>query len=170
MNSRRPRIIRSTARAATGGVIVVAALLALMFFRGAGSGTGDGDSSNTSPSMITTESPTDAAEKPTEAKLADGGLTPDEQKALSDQVLSILIDEHDYLMEIPDDDSTIYRPAEIERLVELARQAEGDSNGIRVRILQRESARPSAEEKLKLALASAGVDVDALYQQSEFVP
>jgi len=170
MNSKRPRIIKTTARAATGGVIVVAALLVLMFFRGAGSGTGDGDSSNRSPSMVTTDAPTDGFEEPTEAKLADGGLTADEQKALSDQVLSILIDEHDYLMEIPDDDTTIYRPAEIERLVELARQAEGDSNGIRVRILQRESARPSAEEKLKLALANAGVDVDALYQQSEFIP
>jgi hypothetical protein len=170
MISKRPRVIKNTARAAAGGIIVVAALLALMFFQGAGSGTGEGDSSNPSLSMVTTESSSDGAEDPTDAELADGGLTADEQKALSDQVLSILIDEHDYLMEIPDDDATIYRPAEIERLVELARQAEGDSNGIRVRILQRESARPSAEEKLKLALATAGIDIDALYQQSEFVP
>ncbi|MCP4783934.1 MAG: hypothetical protein GY903_29240 [Fuerstiella sp.] len=170
MISKRPRVIKTTARAATGGVIVVAALLALLFFRGAGSGTGDGESSNPLPSMVTTESNADLAEKPSETTLADGGLTADEQKALSDQVLSILIDEHDYLMEIPGDSTTIYRPTEMERLVELARQAEGDSNGIRVRILQRESARPSAEEKLKSALAAAGIDVDALYQQSEFVP
>ncbi|HIE98474.1 MAG TPA: hypothetical protein EYG03_17210 [Planctomycetes bacterium] len=170
MISKRPRVIKNTARAAAGGVIVVAALLALMFFQGAGSGTGEGDSSNPSLSMVTTESSADAAENSTDADLADGGLTADEQKALSDQVLSILIDEHEYLMEIPDDDAIIYRPAEIERLVELARQAEGDSNGIRVRILQRESARPSAEEKLKLALATAGIDIDALYQQSEFIP
>lgn len=170
MNSQRPRVIKNTARAATGGIIVVAALLVLMFFRGAGSETGDGDSSNRTPSMVTTESGMDARETPTKAEPAGGGLTADEQKALSDRVLSILIDEHDYLMEIPDDAVTIYRPSDIERLVELARQAEGDSNGIRVRILQRESARPSAEEKLKLALASAGIDVDALYQQSEFVP
>ena len=170
MISKRPRVMKTTARAATGGIIVVAALLALMFFRGAGSGTGEGESSSPLPSMVTTESNADAAEKSSEPDLADGGLTADEQKALSDQVLSILIDEHDYLMEIPDDSTTIYRPTEMERLVELAQQAEGDSNGIRVRILQRESARPSAEEKLKAALATAGIDVDALYQQSEFIP
>jgi hypothetical protein len=170
MNSKRPGVVKSTARAATGGVIVVAALLALMFLRGGGSGTGDADSPNAAPSMVTTESPSDAAEDLARAESDVGGLTPDEQKALSSQVLSILIDEHDYLIGVPDDASTIYHPCDIERLVELAGHAEGDSNGIRVRILQRESARPSAEEKLKLALASAGVDVDALYQQSEFVP
>ncbi|MEO2019773.1 MAG: hypothetical protein ABGZ53_36030 [Fuerstiella sp.] len=170
MVSKRPRVIKSTARAATGGIIVVAALLALMFFRGAGSGTGEGESSSPLPTMVATESNADEAENSSEPMLADGGLTADEQKALSDQVLSILIDEHDYLMVIPDDSTTIYRPMEMERLVELAQQAEGDSNGIRVRILQRESARPSAEEDLKAALASAGIDVDALYQQSEFIP
>jgi len=170
MNSKRPGVVKSTVRAATGGVIVVAALLALMFLQGGGSGTGDADSPNAAPSMVTTESPSDPAENPIEAQLETTGLTSDEQKALSSKVLSILIDEHDYLLAIPDDANTVYHPCDIERLVELAGHAEGDSNGIRVRILQRESARPSAEEKLKLALASAGVDVDALYQQSEFVP
>ena len=170
MNSKRPGVVKSTVRAATGGGIVVAALLALMFFRGAGSGTGDSNSPNTAPSMVATEFPSDTAENLTEAQLAAAGLTLDEQKALSDHVLSILIDEHDYLIGISDDANTVYHPCDIERLVELAGHAKGDSNGIRVRILQRESARPSAEEKLKLALASAGIDVDALYQQSEFVP
>ena len=170
MNSKRPGIVKSTARAATGGVIVVAALLALMFFRGAGSGTGDADSPNVAPALVTTDPPSMAAEDPSEAETDVDGLTPNEQKALSSHVLSILIDEHDYLIGIPDGATMVYHPCDIERLVELAGHADGDSNGIRVRIVQRESARPSAEEKLKLALASAGVDVDALYQQSEFVP
>ena len=170
MNSKRPGVVKSTARAATGGVIVVAALLALMFFRGAGSGTGDSDSSDTTPGMVTTDSPSEAPETLTDAESATAGLTPDEQKALSDLVLSILIDEHDFMIGIPTDANIVYQPCDLDRVVELAGHAEGDSNGIRVRILQRESARPSAEEKLKTALAGAGIDVDALYQQSEFVP
>ena len=52
----------------------------------------------------------------------------------------------------------------------LAELAEGDTNGIRVRILRRENARASAEEKLKLELQHVGIRTGAVYMPEDFVP
>lgn len=180
--SKRPRVLKTTTRAASGGVIVVAAVLALLFFRGLGMGSGEGESEDTGsdrPAMATTEAP--ASNRATDTKpqmptkspgVTDdsGGLTPDEQKALSGNVLGILIDEYSYLMELPSSSDSLYRPAELDRLLQLAKQAKGDSNGIRVRILRRENARASTEEQLKLELSRIGVKADAFYMPETFVP
>lgn len=153
--------------------MVIAALLALMFLRG---GAGDPDSDSEAESgapMVTTETDptaTEAREAKSPEADSNGGLTPDEEKALSGKVLSILIDERSYLMAVPTDSGPIYRPAELSRLVELAQRAEGDSNGIRVRILQRETARVSANEDLKASLETVGISADGVYFQSEFIP
>ena len=177
----RPRVIKTTTKAASGGVIVIAAILALLFFRGPGLGTGESDSENETsgtdrPAMATTEpvtttggSPTTPSESP-DVTDDSGGLTPDEQKALSGKVLGILIDEYSYRMEVPGDATPIYREAELQRLVQLAKQADGDSNGIRVRILRRENARASTEEQLKLELSRVGINSDAFYMPETFVP
>ena len=85
-------------------------------------------------------------------------------------MLSILIDERSYLMAVPTETELIYRPTELSRLVELAQRADGDSNGIRVRILQRTTARVSANEDLKASLEEVGISADAVYLQSEFIP
>lgn len=174
--SKRPRIIKTTARAASGGVIVIAALLALLFFRGPGLGKGEGEA-DSSP-LATTDPPDSSSTEATHTSLTSapadiddhGGLTPDEEKALSEKILAILIDEHEYRLEIPNDDETIYKTVDLQRLLELAQLAEGDSNGIRVRILRRENARASAEEKLKLELQHVGIRSDAVYMPDEFVP
>jgi len=176
MNSKRPSIAKSTARAASGGVIVVAALLALMFWKG---GMGGGSNPQTSaapnsdnstqPQTPTTADPKTPDEPPM-ANLDTGGLTQDEELALQDKVLGILIDERTFLMQVPHQDTQLYRPAELNRLVELAELAKGDTNGIRVRILQRQSARPSAERQLRTQLASVGITSDAVYLQKEFIP
>ncbi|MCR9197964.1 MAG: hypothetical protein NXI04_04940 [Planctomycetaceae bacterium] len=175
--SKRPRILKTTARAASGGVIVIAALLALLFFRGPGLGQGEGDADSDAAdtAMASTETPAGGA-TPTVAPAEsaptaeNGGLTPDEERALSDKILAILIDEHEYRLEVPGEAETLYRPIEMERLLELAELAEGDSNGIRIRILRRENARASAEEKLKLELEHVGIRTDAVYMPEEFVP
>lgn len=158
-----------------GGVAVVAALLALMFLRGGAGDPSSDTEAESGPPMISTETETDTTSPeipvtaPAEVDLG-GGLTPDEARALSGKVLSILIDERSYLMAVPTDDEPIYRPAPLSRLVELAQQAEGDSNGIRVRILQRETARVSASEDLKAGLEAVGISADGVYFQAEFIP
>jgi hypothetical protein len=172
--------MKSTAKAASGGVVVVAALIALMFMRGPGTGSGKTDGEGLSPvnkSMATTESMPETSNASSmqspEAvvkETADGGLTPDEEKALSGTVLGILIDEHQYLLEVPGEAESIYRPTELPKLIALAKQAEGDSNGIRVRILQRESARAQAEQDLRDALATAGISANAIYMPDAFIP
>ena len=170
---KRPRVIKSTVKAASGGVIVVAALLALIFFKGPGLGTGEGTEEN--PAMATTASPANeepaapASDSPAVVE-DDGGLTEDEKKALSGNVLAVLIDEHEFRMALPGDAGTIYREVEFTRLLELAQEAEGDSNGIRVRILRRENARASAEERLKRELFGVGVKTNAIYMPADFVP
>ena len=178
--SKRPRILKTTARAASGGVIVIAALLALLFFRGPGLGQGEGDADSDAAdsadsAMASTETPAGGATPTVAPADSDptaetGGLTPDEERALSDKILAILIDEHEYRLEVPGDSETLYRPIEMERLLELAELAEGDSNGIKTRILRRENARASAEEKLKLELEHVGIRTDAVYMPEEFVP
>ena len=164
--------MRSAVRAASGGVVVVAALIALMFFRGPGTGSNESDGdgfSPVSPSMATTQAPVESPTAIT-ADTAEGGLTPDEQKALDGRVLGVLIDEWDYLLEVPGEVESIYRPAGLDRLIVLAQQVDGDSNGIRVRILQRESARPKAEQDLRNALSEVGLGPEAIYMPDSFIP
>ncbi|MEZ6124300.1 MAG: hypothetical protein R3C49_14165 [Planctomycetaceae bacterium] len=177
MNQQRPSVIRTTTRAASGGAVVVVALLALMFFKGIGGGTPtDGTSKESdanpplasadptvTPKIIPDEEPVPVAEAP-------GGLTQDEQAALSGPTLGILIDERSFLLEVPADSRSVFRPASMERLVELAAKTTGDTNGIRVRILQRETARPSAMQNLTRALEATGIRENAIYVPLEFVP
>ncbi len=176
MNSKRPSVMKSTAKAGAGGAIAVAAVLALLFLRGGAGTPGSGSESETSnqPSLASTNSPptsTDTEPASTAATPdSTGGLTQDEELALSDKVLTILVDERSYLLAIPTGEDFLYRPTELARLLELAKLAEGDSNGIRVRILQRETARVSAKQELENQLAQAGVGTDAVYLQSEFIP
>ena len=178
MNSRRPRIIKTTAKAASGGVLAVIALIALMFFRGAGTGTDEGNHNSESEqastqrpmASATTETAVEATDLPDVSDGDDSGLTSDEQQALSGKTLGILIDEWNYLLEVPGDPDTIFRPAELERLLVLAAKAEGDTNGIRIRILQRETARPKAEQELRQKLADIGISASAIYMPAEFIP
>lgn len=177
MNSKRPSVMKSTVKAGAGGAVVIAALLALMFMRGGGGPPGPDSESTSGAPMVTTDSEPTTTTAPAASDLESesgsdrsGGLTADEQKALSGKVLSILVDEWSYLMAVPTNSEPIYRPAELSRLVELAQQAAGDTNGIRVRILQRETARISANEDLKMRLEKVGISADAIYLQSEFIP
>jgi hypothetical protein len=173
MNSKRPSVMKSTARAGAGGAVVIGALLALLFLRGGGGSPGPDSETNSGTPMVTTETDQTATEIPAKAPSqsdSSGGLTADEEKALSGELLSILIDERSYLMAVPTDSEPIYRPTELSRLLKLAALAEGDSNGIRVRILQRETARVSAKEDLKAELAKIGISSDAVYTQAEFIP
>ena len=151
------RIVRGTSRAGMGGgaiLIGLALFLLYQFFWQGGTGvSGSGkESSLAAPDPII------------------GGLTDDEHKALSGNILTVLIDDYQYMIELPGKPDTIHRPTELSRIVELAGLAKGDSNGIKVRVLIRQSARASAEKKLQADLEHSGIHRDAIMMTSEFVP
>lgn len=172
------RLGRKAVRAASGGVIVIVALLALLFMQGPGTGDGESEETSTTPgntqltasadatSAMLTSSQDAAAptDEPTEEQ-----LTAAEQAALSDNTLIVLIDEHDFVIRIPEGDSERWEPIELERLTEIAQKARGDSNGIRVRIEKRVTARASAEQRILSALKDVGIGSDAVFESSELI-
>lgn len=171
------KVARTTSRAGLGGGALLIALALFLLFRGFGPGgtgaTGSGTGQNTDGTAIISTAPQGASSS---AQALDGdrtaapGLTAEEKKALSGETLTVLIDEHDFLLGIPGDPAPIYRPTPLPRIVELATFTKGNSSGIRIQILRRESARASAEEELKLELDRKGIHSDAIVMPSEFVP
>lgn len=191
MASKRPSALKTTTRAASGGAVLVGAILVLIFFRGTGIGVGvdsegEGDPSTdatdadeksaakNSPELASMDTSLDVPEQTapdtTPQASAQPNLTIDEQVAMGQKTLGILIDERDYLLRIPGTPQDVFRPSTLERLVELAQLVAGDSNGIRVTILRRETARTTAEQELKAALAAAGIGANAVYMPNDFVP
>lgn len=186
-NSVPGKVVRGTSKAVTGGAALLLAFLALMLFRLGGgglSGTGengdgaggtngsDGSAPEEKPALVT--GVTAGNLRPGDSAVAvdqDSGLTPDERKALSGHVLTVLVDEHNYLIEIPSAEGKPgWLPCELRRVVQLAARASGDSNGMKVRILRRENSRASAEEQLKLDLGREGIHSDAVHMSESFVP
>ena len=174
------RIVRGTSRAGMGGGALLIGLALFLLFRGfgpggtgsSGSGTGVG---STSTGVARAPVSADETSETNDSSLAApdpiiGGLTEDERKALSGNILTVLIDDHQYMIELPGTPDAILRPAELSRIVKLASLAKGDSNGIKVRVLIRESARASAEKQLQADLEHSGIHRDAIMITSEFVP
>jgi len=184
-----PRLVRGSSRAGVGAGAALIGLALFLLFRGFGFGPGSGsgeesgetqnagEESGASESRILAANtdPATESESPDESTEPNDrprtkGLSADEEKAIAGDVLTVLIDEHDYLMQIPGTTDVVYRRCELSRLIELAKLAKGDTNGIRVRILRRESARASSESQIKIDLAHAGISTDAIVMPQEFVP
>ena len=176
MSPRRP--VRKISRAATGGAVLVMAILVVMFFQGGGLGPGGGSEEHSPDDFEATGDPGDAVlwspetprEETADSTSSTAGLTDDEKQALSGDTLVVLIDEHHYLMQTSPEPDPQYRPVELNRIIELARLVPGDSNGIRVRIEKRVTARASAEYQLRLELEQSGIGRDALFESSDLVP
>ena len=176
-NSPPGKIVRKTSKAATGGAALFIAFLALMLFR---HGTGDPQSGSNSKesakSQLASAKTPDAVTAPnkspgkTDSTSKSQTVSSDEQQALAGNVLTILIDERNFLLQLASNDQPVYRPIPIERLLQIAPLATGDENGIRVRILRRENARASAEEQLKLDLARIGITNANIYMSDQFIP
>ncbi len=166
MSKRSPA--RTVRRATTGALVIVAALIATLFMNGPGSGEGDGegDAEASSSDMVASADPEEAM---LIASDSPGGLTDDEKIALAGGTLQILVDEFDYFMQVAGQDESAWQPIELARLVEIAQQASGDSNGIRVRIQKRVTARASAEREILRQLNAAGIGADAIFESSELV-
>ena len=168
VNARGPvRLARKASRAAMGGAIVIVALLLAMFLRGPGTGEGDSSGTTDSSGDATFVASADSSDVMLEASDESGGLTELEQSALSGNTLLVLIDEHDYLVRVSGDAGDAWQQIKLDRLIEVAQHATGDSNGIRIRIQKRSTARASAEQKILTELEQAGIGRDAIFESSE---
>jgi hypothetical protein len=80
------------------------------------------------------------------------------------KVLDILVDGHDYQISLRGKGYTTFPLA---RVVETAKVTTGNEDGIRVRILRRDSARVVAWSRLYEALEDAGISKDAIIMPHE---
>ena len=137
-----------------GGVILILGILMGMFMElpGLGSGTmvskGEGAASPTKNNSPDTQ--------------VDTGLQ-------SSGLITVLIDDRSYSLVKKVGDETVFSPTELTTIVNQATKVTGNEDGIRVRILRRESARYSAETNLRNALADAGIENEAVYMPKTFV-
>lgn len=168
--------IRRTPRAAAGGSLLLLALLLLLFFKfgpgGAGQAeVGTGESGGNAENLLVNARPNASETSRPEPTDADNiSLSVDEQQALAGNVLEVLIDEHDYLVAVASDPEPVYRPMSVDQITRLAGLAAGDSNGIRVRVVRRDTARAQAEESLKKALEAVGITANMIHMSESMVP
>ena len=100
---------------------------------------------------------------------------PDERTARSDpplqpgDVLNVVIDGRDYAVRQVIDGEERLHPMSLPEIVELAQAAPGNNEGIRVRVLRRESSRPTAEQALEQALLDAGIEPGEILHTEELL-
>lgn len=96
--------------------------------------------------------------------------SPERDAVLQNGGLQVLIDGRRYAVKQTDNGTSEYRPVELSRLVDLAKQAPGDEDGVRVRIARRESSRATAERRLEDELMEAGLPPESIVWESELLP
>lgn len=168
-------VIRRIFRAATlapraglllGTLLIAAAVLMLLRNFGTGSNTPDPLASATNPDSQRPDNPPPVA-RGLDATQPNENLAPN---PAASPLITILIDERSYRLQISADPKPVYREISLESIKPLAAKTTGDSNGIRVRVLRRETSRQSAETQLLDALASSGITPDAILMPSTPVP
>ena len=181
------KVVRGTTKASVGVGAIVLGMLAFLLLRGFGpggsGGAGEtGEGSGDAQDLTSVDAGESASSVPSDSDRAsaqsrglsgagdDDDLTSDERSALAAQVLNVLIDERQFLIQIATTPTPLFRPSPLARIAQLAARAPGDTNGIRVRILRRETARPSAENELREVLKSVGLLDDAILMPAETVP
>lgn len=148
---------RKSRTAAKGvGIVALIAFLIGMYTGIPGFGGGEGVQGNV-PRDQTKAAPIEDADD-------------ESQTGLEDDVVTVLIDGRSYSVLTSSDGQQEYRATSIEEVARLATAAKGDESGVRVKVLRRESARASAEEKLQVALSQAGVPESSVYWQKQFTP
>lgn len=148
---------RSTVAKGVGAAVVVAFLIG-MYTGIPGFGGGSGAQGNAAiTSSGSGGGPIEATDDLTET-------------GLEDNVLTVLIDESKFSVLTKRDGAEKYSPATMEQVVSLAKTAEGDQTGVRVKVLRRESAWASAEEELKSSLVSGGIPASAIYWPKQLLP
>lgn len=158
-------------RLTVGGVIAAALGAVIAYLAGGFPGLGTGgsglrmnSSSNQSIQRPPEEKPVSQPEEtPTPDSL-------DRDAVLQNGVLHVLIEGRQYAVKQAADGTAEYRSVELNQLVDLAKKAPGDEDGIRVRISRRESARATAERRLEDELIEAGLSPESIVWESELLP
>lgn len=163
------RIAAAAPRAGLAGGILLICCAMLLLLDGINLSTPGTSAGNATTSTTTTNSP---ATLPRDMDSPEDSANPENATAsLAGQpVLTVLIDERSYRIQVPTEPEPLYRDSSLEQIRSLASTTTGDTNGIRVRILRRETARQSAENALHQTLEQAGITVDAILMPSETVP
>lgn len=163
------RIAAAAPRAGLAGGMLLICCALLLLFDGINLSTPGTSAGNSTESTATTNST--AAIPRSIDSAEDSANTENATASLAGQpVLTVLIDERSYRVQVPAEPAPLYRDSSLEQIRSLASTTTGDTNGIRVRILRRETARQSAETALHQTLEQAGITVDAILMPSETVP
>lgn len=142
---------RRSAMLKGAGAIAIIAFLLGMYTGVPGFNAGDGnDGSIGLPQASASSGPVEKAEDETQAGLVD-------------DCVNVLIDGHDYLLLTAKDDADSYRKTTIDQVLKLAQTAKGNVTGIRVKVLCKASARASAEDQLKKALANSAIPGHSIF-------
>ena len=182
------RMLRTSSRYGVGAGALMIGIAFYLLLRGFGTGFGTGtgeteqpasaDSANTPAAAAPAD--TTAATQPAKTVAADkdaesgarslSDLTADERRAISSGILTVLIDERKFLIQIADTPAPVFRSTILSRIPELVRRCSGDTNGIRVIVRRRETARPSAEADLRRELEQLQITSDAILMPEEILP
>lgn len=142
---------------AGGGVLILGMVLGQFFglTPGINSGSGDGEEKPAS----TDDSRAIMAS--TESDIVPILIQPEpKHKSLDElplKVLDILIDNRSYLIKASSQPQERYRSADIKEVIQQAKRATGDEDGIRIRVYRKGSARVIPESLLKDELKNAGL-------------
>lgn len=146
------------------GAVILVVVGSLLGFRGFGTGEGDngeadGDNVQVSLASMTTTTPSEEAEE-----------TPDSPPTSEPpDVLTLLVDDDRYLIQWGEDWHAEFSSSTLDEIVSKMDDVPGDENGVRVRLRFKENAQNGAIEDLKTALTDAGVDPEAIIEDSEYV-
>ncbi|QDT93509.1 hypothetical protein [Gimesia algae] len=144
---------------AGGGILALGIILGQYFGLTPGINSGSGEAEKTA----------DPAEEESRAIMASSESEiipiliqpePKQEKSLAElpvKVLDILIDDRNYLVKAASQSKDKYRPAEMNEILTLAKQASGDADGIHVRVYRTGSARVVPEDRLKEELGNSGL-------------
>lgn len=103
----------------------------------------------------------------------DGGSEPETSQTTPSpssgelEVVDVLIDDYDYYLRSAEKSDGL-KPVALDEVIELARQATGNEDGIRVRITPRANARYTAQSRLTQRLTEAGLSRDEIFLLQDF--
>ena len=152
------------------GVAIVASLLSGLFSGFGGQGSGNGPTVVVLNGGNSMNIPDTAQSKPVDQHPEPKEEPASPPESADADVVNLLIDGRSYFIRQSVDGKRAYRPIELPELVNLAKAARGNEDGIRVRVSRRESSRASAENLLQEKLMEAGLRKEAIYLQEGFVP
>ena len=155
-------------RAFAGITVVVGVVIVTLLnggFPGFGTRNGNADEDDSAAEVVASTETEAPPETPAPPQPEEAPKTEDSTPKKPDiKVLDILVDGHDYQISLRGKGYTTFP---LERIVATAKATSGNEDGIRVRILRRDSARVVAWSRLHEALEDAGISKDAILMPRE---